>query len=122
MPSATYNLFRRAILQRKQILCTYQAFYRETCPYTLGYRHGQEKALVFQFAGESSQRLPPAGEWRCFFLPRFAIRSSATARGMAAAVTAGRRPASTRSMSTSASEHPHSGGRAEGTNSPERRI
>ena len=66
MPSATYNLFRRAILQRKQILCTYQAFYRETCPYTLGYRHGQEKALVFQFAGESSQRLPPAGEWRCF--------------------------------------------------------
>ncbi len=68
MPSATYNLFRRAILQRKQILCTYQAFYRETCPYTLGYRHGQEKALVFQFAGESSQRLPPAGEWRCFFL------------------------------------------------------
>ena len=60
--------FRRAILGRKQVLCTYQNRDRETCPYILGYKDGQEKALVFQFAGESSQKLPAAGDWRCFFL------------------------------------------------------
>ena len=68
MSSPAYELFRRAILERKQIICRYRQFYRETCPYTLGYRDGQEKALVFQFAGVSSQGLPPGGEWRCFFL------------------------------------------------------
>jgi hypothetical protein len=68
MGSATYELFRRAILGRKHVVCTYRALHRETCPYTLGHKDGQEKALVFQFAGESSQSLPAEGEWRCFFV------------------------------------------------------
>jgi hypothetical protein len=79
MPSATYELFWRAILGRKQVLCIYQAFHRETCPYTLGYKDGHEKALVFQFAGESSRRLPSGGEWRCFFLSE--VRDAVTREG-----------------------------------------
>src|SRR5205085_8282167 len=79
MPSATYKLFRRAISERQQVVCTYRHLYRETCPYTLGYKDGQEKALVFQFAGESSQRLPPQGQWRCFFLSE--VREPVMRRG-----------------------------------------
>jgi hypothetical protein len=68
MPSRTYGLFRTAILGRKQITCTYRACYRELCPHVLGYKDGQEKALTFQFAGQSTSGLPPKGEWRCLSL------------------------------------------------------
>ncbi|HVX30681.1 MAG TPA: hypothetical protein VHA53_09400 [Nitrolancea sp.] len=68
MASATYGLFRAAILGRKQIICIYQHRYRELCPHVLGHSDGQEKALTFQFAGESTSGLPPGGEWRCIFL------------------------------------------------------
>jgi hypothetical protein len=34
----------------------------------LATRKKEEKALVFQFAGESNSTLPPGGEWRCFAL------------------------------------------------------
>jgi hypothetical protein len=67
--SATYQLFRAAILERKQIVCEYDGCYREVCPHVLGYKDGAEKALTFQFAGESKSGLPPGGEWRSFALP-----------------------------------------------------
>jgi hypothetical protein len=69
MPSATYETFRQAILNRQQITCTYNGLYREICPHTLGYSaKGHEQALSFQFAGQSSKGLPPEGEWRCMKL------------------------------------------------------
>jgi hypothetical protein len=68
MPSDTYEIFRQAILAKQQVVCTYQGRFREVCPHTLGYKAGQEKALTFQFAGQSSSGLPPEGEWRCLFL------------------------------------------------------
>ncbi|MDB5540471.1 MAG: hypothetical protein JWQ89_2198 [Devosia sp.] len=68
MPSATYELFRQAMAARKQILCTYRGRRRELCPVILGHTGGEEKALTFQFAGESNSRLPPGGEWRCLSL------------------------------------------------------
>jgi hypothetical protein len=68
MPSATYRLFRAAILGRKQITCTYRDRYREVCPHVLGHTDGEEKALTYQFAGESASGLPPGGEWRCLVL------------------------------------------------------
>lgn len=68
MPSQTYQLFRTALLDRKQITCTYQGLYREVCPHVLGHTQGQERALVFQFAGQSSGPLPKRGDWRCFSL------------------------------------------------------
>jgi hypothetical protein len=68
MPSATYRLFRQAMLQRQQIVCMYLNRHRELCPHVLGYKDGQEKALTFQFAGQSTSGLPPDGEWRCLVL------------------------------------------------------
>ena len=68
MPSATYALFRRAILDRKLIVCRYQGKRREIAPHILGFKNRIEKALVFQFGGETNSTLPPGGEWRCFSL------------------------------------------------------
>ena len=69
MPSATYRLFEQAIRQRKQVICLYRRRRRELCPIILGHkRSGEEAALTFQFAGESSSGLPRGGEWRCLLL------------------------------------------------------
>ena len=68
MPSATYALFRRAVLERKLIVCRYQGKRREIAPHILGFKNRAEKALVFQFGGETNSSLPPGGEWRCFAL------------------------------------------------------
>jgi hypothetical protein len=70
MPSRTYELFAQAIRGRKQILCLYGGHARQLCPIILGHSQGQEKALTFQFAGQSSSRLPRDGEWRCLFLAK----------------------------------------------------
>jgi hypothetical protein len=68
MPSATYALFRRAILERKLIVCVYHGRRREIAPHILGFKNREEKALVFQFGGETNSSLPPGGEWRCLSL------------------------------------------------------
>jgi hypothetical protein len=68
MPSPTYQLFRRAILERKLIVCIYQGRRREVAPHILGFKDRREKALVYQFGGESNTLLPAGGEWRCFAL------------------------------------------------------
>lgn len=69
MPSEVFEIFRKAIAQKKQVVCTYHGLTREVCPHTLGYNHkGGEQSLVYQFAGESSKGLPPGGEWRCLEL------------------------------------------------------
>jgi hypothetical protein len=53
---------------RRQIICTYRGCVREICPVILGHSTGREKALTYQFGGESNSRLPPGGQWRCLFL------------------------------------------------------
>jgi hypothetical protein len=68
MASATYKLFRQAILDEKQIVCVYKDHRRELCPHIIGHTGGQEKVLAFQFAGETSTTLPRGGEWRCLYL------------------------------------------------------
>ena len=68
MTSATYRLFRRAILEEKQVTCVYNGFHRELCPHIVGHTGSEEKVLAFQFGGESSTTLPRGGEWRCFYL------------------------------------------------------
>jgi hypothetical protein len=66
MPSATYALFRHAILGERQVLCTYAGRTRELCPHIIGTnKRGEEVVLAWQFAGESSGRLP---QWRCLRL------------------------------------------------------
>jgi hypothetical protein len=65
MPSPIYRLFRAVILERRQIVCIYRDRYHELCPHVLGYKAGQEMALTFQIAGQSTSGLPLGGEWRC---------------------------------------------------------
>lgn len=66
--SDAFRLFHRAILGQQQITCSYLGRHREICPYILGHSGGEEKALVFQFAGATASRLPRGGEWRCLRL------------------------------------------------------
>jgi hypothetical protein len=70
MPSSTYELFVQAMADRKQILCTYDGYPRELCPIILGHSQGQEKALTYQFGGESESGLPLRGDWKCLFLAK----------------------------------------------------
>ena len=66
MPSTTYAVFRNAILAERQVTCIYDGRYREFCPHIIGTnKDGEEAVLAFQFAGESSGRLP---QWRCLRL------------------------------------------------------
>jgi hypothetical protein len=70
VPSRNYVLFERAMNLRKQVVCKYGGYPRELCPIILGHSQGQEKALTYQFGGESSSGLPRGGEWRCLFLSK----------------------------------------------------
>jgi hypothetical protein len=70
MSSSAYNLFEQAMINRRQILCKYDGHPRELCPIILGHSNGQEKALTYQFGGQSSKGLPPGGQWRCLWLAK----------------------------------------------------
>jgi hypothetical protein len=66
VPSPTYLLFRKAILAEQQMVCMYDGRYRELCPLIIGTnKDGAEAVLAWQFAGESSGKLP---QWRCLKL------------------------------------------------------
>ncbi|KJC35771.1 hypothetical protein UP09_31715 [Bradyrhizobium sp. LTSP885] len=66
MPSASYALFRTAILTEQQVVCIYDDRPRELCPHIIGRnKSGEQVVLAWQFAGESSGRLP---QWRCLRL------------------------------------------------------
>ena len=66
MPSATYTLFRAAILAEQQVVCGYEGRARELCPHIIGTNlSGEEVVLAWQFAGLSSGKLP---QWRCLKL------------------------------------------------------
>ena len=55
---------------RKQVVCTYEGHRRELCPIILGHSQGEEKALTYQFGGQSSKGLPAGGAWRCLWLAK----------------------------------------------------
>lgn len=68
MPSATYELFRQAILEQKQVVCSYGGHPRELCPAILGRTDGLEKVLAYQVGGSGSRGLPPDGAWKCLIV------------------------------------------------------
>jgi hypothetical protein len=77
MPCSTYTLFRNAILAEQQVVCTYDGRFRELCPHIIGTnKDGAEVVLAWQFAGESSGRLP---QWRCLWLAN--VRNARTRDG-----------------------------------------
>jgi hypothetical protein len=66
MPSATYTLFRNAILDEQLVVCRYDSRVRELCPHIIGTnKRGEEVVLAWQFGGDSSGPLP---QWRCLKL------------------------------------------------------
>jgi hypothetical protein len=66
MPSTTYTLFRNAILAEQQVVCSYDGRVRKLCPHIIGTnKSGEEVVLAWQFAGQSSGKLP---QWRCLKL------------------------------------------------------
>ena len=63
--SPIYTTLRQAITERRPVIFLYAGYHRECCPHSIGTKNGKEHVLVFQFAGGSSQGLPPGGQWRC---------------------------------------------------------
>ena len=63
--SSRYVDIRQALLDRKTIKCRYKGLLRFCCPHTIGTRDGSPRVLMFQFAGDSENGLPPGGEYRC---------------------------------------------------------
>ncbi len=70
MQSRNYADFERAMKQRQQVVCMYGGHRRELCPIILGHSQGRERALTYQFGGDSSRGLPRGGQWRCLSLSR----------------------------------------------------
>jgi hypothetical protein len=70
MQSRNYADFERAMKQRQQVVCMYGGHRRELCPIILVHSQGRERALTYQFGGDSSRGLPRGGQWRCLSLSR----------------------------------------------------
>ena len=63
-----YDLLKQAILNKQQVIATYNGYRREMCPHALGKKNGKEHCLFYQFAGESSSGpiIPGSDKnWRC---------------------------------------------------------
>jgi hypothetical protein len=79
MPSRNYKMFARAIATRTPVACRYDGFVREVCPIILGHSDGREKALVWQFGGETSGGPLRGAKWKCFDLSK--VEGAAEAAG-----------------------------------------
>jgi hypothetical protein len=78
MQSATYTLFRNAILDEQHVVCRYDGRVRELCPHIIGTnKRGEEVVLAWQFGGESSGPLP---QWRCLKLANVSNASTREGR------------------------------------------
>lgn len=72
MQSDTFNKVKAAIENKQIIHGTYRGKVRVMCPHSVGYgKSGEEKALFYQFAGDSSRGGLP--NWRCMTLYEFHI-------------------------------------------------
>ena len=60
-----YGRIRQAILDKAQVLATYNGHYRKLCPHVLGVKNGRRQALFFQFGGEGKSGLIQGRQWRC---------------------------------------------------------
>jgi hypothetical protein len=73
MSADTYSLIRKAIVNKEQVIATYDGRVREMCPHVLGTKAGRPQALFYQFGGFSRSGLGPPGSpdnWRCLPLER----------------------------------------------------
>jgi hypothetical protein len=65
----TYALIRQAIIDKHQVVATYNGYVREMCPHVIGAApDGKAQCLFYQFAGGSETGLGADGSpdnWRC---------------------------------------------------------
>ncbi len=63
-----YDLLRKAIRERLQVIGTYGGHRREFCPHAIGTSRGEMRCLGLQFGGGSSKGAMTATNagWRCF--------------------------------------------------------
>jgi hypothetical protein len=61
-----YEVFRKAVLQRQQVLAEYAGSRRGFCPHALGWRAGEPYSLCYQFLSLDEPLLEQcAGAWCC---------------------------------------------------------
>ncbi|MSQ32187.1 MAG: hypothetical protein EXR59_02980 [Dehalococcoidia bacterium] len=63
-----YSLIRQDILNKEQVVATYDGYQREMCLYVIGTKDGNNQALFYQFGRSSRSGLSPVGSennWRC---------------------------------------------------------
>ena len=63
-----YSLIRQAILDKYQVIASYNGHRREMCPHAIGTKNARPQALFYQFGGSSQSGLGPLGSgdnWRC---------------------------------------------------------
>ena len=68
MNSNTYEMVRKAITEKKQIVAEYKGHKRKMCPHVIGKKKGRNQALFYQFGGTSSSGdiVPGSNDnWRC---------------------------------------------------------
>lgn len=60
------DLFEQAIQDRRCLSAHHKGTERRFAPHAVGFTsQGTPAAFVFQYAGETTSRLPFRGEWRC---------------------------------------------------------
>jgi hypothetical protein len=61
-----YQLLRQALLNRQSCFCIYDGLERYFCPHVIGWKHGVEQVLVWQYGGLTSRGpITPTGQWKC---------------------------------------------------------
>ena len=76
MKSRTYEIVKKAIIEKKQIVALYNGHRRELCPHVIGTKNGRYQALFYQFGGSSSSRTIELGSsknWRCIQIDGLSI-------------------------------------------------
>lgn len=63
------EIFKHAILDKRCLTGRHKGTERHFAPHAIGFKSdGTPAIFVFQYAGRTTTRLPPRGEWRCFDL------------------------------------------------------
>ena len=70
--NSTYELVKKAILNKQSVTCYYNGYLRKMSPHVIGTKNGREQALFYQYAGQSSEGISynPSRNWRCIFIDK----------------------------------------------------
>ncbi len=66
--SPNYLMIQDAIEFKQQVIGSYNGYRLEMCPHALGFADGRERAVCYQFGGDSVQQelsMDPMEKWIC---------------------------------------------------------